>query len=267
MKIDRIVAYGCSFTAGQELGDAEILQIDVDVLDEMKRDGIITDNMRIYKTREIQEKCDELGLSLSWPSHLAKKIDIPYLNRGMLGTSLGDAVFRLTHDLEHGLIHDNDLIVIGATCPARFSALTENRFGHMAMITRMLGHASPFWPSKEIHEFMVRTWGTDNNIIWEYVKLLKYLDLLSDSLGGRIKMITPLHSWNHLIRFGYPNHMKWISNMKFKHLLDKDFCFAAAYGDTPHEETVHGWRHPKLKYHIKFADLVYDMLKDRNIIQ
>jgi hypothetical protein len=135
------------------------------------------------------------------------------------------------------------------------------------MITRMLGYTSPFWPSKQIHEFMVETWGTDNNIIWDHVKHLKYLELLSDSLGGRIKMVTTVFSWDHLVQIGYPSHMKWISNMQLKHLMDKDASFSLAYGDTPYEEATHGWGHPKLKYHIAFADLVYKMLEDRNIVQ
>jgi hypothetical protein len=53
--------------------------------------------------------------------------------------------------------------------------------------------------------------------------------------------------------------------------LDRDISFSKTYSDgydaEAFENAVHGWLHPKLEYHIKFADLVYDMLKDRNIIQ
>lgn len=264
MTIDRIVFYGCSFTAGQELGDAEILQIDGNVLDKVKRSRGALDAMAIYKTKEMQNRCDEHSLTLSWPTKLTKKMGVSCWNRAELGTSLEDVVYKLTYDIEHGLIQDNDLIIVGVTCPTRFSTLS-NRDNHM--VTRMLAYEKPFWPSKQIHEFMVRTWGTDNNIIWEHAKHLKHLDLLSDSLGGRIKMVTTVFSWEHLLQHSYPNRMSWLTDIQFKHLMGRDVSFSITYGDTPYREVSHGWGHPKVDYHIKFADLVYDMLKDRNIIE
>ena len=265
MKIGRIVSYGCSFTAGQELGDAEILQIDEDVLDKMKRDAGVLSGANIYKTKEMQNKCDELSLTLSWPSHLAKKINVPCWNRAVLGTSLGDAIYKLTYDLEHGHIKDDDLIIVGITCPTRFSTLIDNGY----MRTRMIAYQTPFWPSKDIHEFMIKTWGTDSNLIWEHAKHIKYLDLLSDSLGGRIKMVMTVFSWDHLLQHSYPNHISWMSDIQFKHLMDRDVCFTATYGNTAqdYEDAIHGWGHPKLKFHISFADVVYNMLHERNIIQ
>lgn len=264
MKIDRIVSYGCSFTAGQELGDAEILQIDVDILDKMKQDLGVLNGDAIYKTREMQKKCDAHSLTFSWPSHLAKKIDVSYWNRAHLGTSIADAVFRLTHDLEHGLIGDDDLIIVGVTCPTRFSTVTNRHDNYVE--TKMLS-LSKHWPSKEVHEFMVETWGTNNNIIWEHAKHLKYLDLLSDSLGGRIKMVTTVYSWNNMVQHSFPTQISWLSDIRFKHLLGRDVSFSDTYGDTPYEQASHGWGHPTAEYHIKFADLVYNRLKDGNIIQ
>jgi hypothetical protein len=263
MKIGRIVSYGCSFTAGQELGDAEILQIDVDVLDKRKVIAGVGNPDAIYQTREMQKKCDDHSLTFSWPTHLAKKIDVSCWNRAYLGTSLADAAFRLTHDIERGLIRDNDLIIVGVTCPTRFSFLSR---GDNHMITKMLA-VRKHWPSKEVYEFMVAKWGTNNNIIWEHAKHLKYLDLLSDSFGGRIKMVTTVYSWYNMLQHSFPPGISWLSNMRFKHLLGRDVSFSDTYGDTPYKQATHGWGHPKAEYHIKFADLVYNKLKDGNIIQ
>jgi hypothetical protein len=112
--MNRIVAYGCSYTAGSELADHLVDvnhdQIKINLgwsgwIDHCERQG------------HHMSSSEWLGRSmrLAWPAKLGKLKGWSVLNRAFPGSSLAWSVYQLELDLLKGLVSHADCVIVGVT--------------------------------------------------------------------------------------------------------------------------------------------------------
>lgn len=253
---DRVVAYGCSFTAGQELADSIVLNRSEDEIDEYKRKHGIHCYMDIYGTEEIRAKCNQESSKLSWPNYIAEKMNVPCINRAHFGTSVNEFIFNIERDLACGNITDTDLILVGMTTPVRFSWVSKNG----TIITKFIGDSR--WENfKDLNDALLDTWATDNNLMWEYIKHMRHLDLISRSLGGRLKMAMCVLSLD-VIKTNlseYSKYLPWLDQINFDNVLSPSVCMSNFTARNYISET-HGWGHPKVAVQKRFSEHIWSAL-------
>ena len=106
-KYKRLVVYGCSFTAGDELADALVLGMTEDEVDLLKRSGM--SRQELYG--KLHNECIRAGKTLTWARWLADHYNVPYSNRARGGGSLQQMVYRIERDYHNGITHEDDLVI------------------------------------------------------------------------------------------------------------------------------------------------------------
>lgn len=115
--VEKVIGYGCSFTAGDELCD-HIIHPDADQIKATR--GIMYWKDR-YGTLENRQKFKTISKEheLSWVGQLASNLNVPFENNAIGGYSLDSAIFRLEQDFYNHKITSNTLAVLGITNPWR----------------------------------------------------------------------------------------------------------------------------------------------------
>jgi len=126
----RIVAYGCSMTAGTELGDHHVLGKSIAEVDTLKR------SLGLQKWQQLELKYDlqTEGRRRSWPAHLARELQCEYLNLAQSGSSIDQCLLRMKNQLHN----EDDLIIVGLTYiqrALRFSEEQEHTAKHQDLET------------------------------------------------------------------------------------------------------------------------------------
>lgn len=257
---DRVVAYGCSFTAGQELADSIILNRPEDEIDQFKKRAGIHCYLELYGNEEVRHQCDKLSSQMSWVNLIAKKMNVPCENRAKLGTGINEFVFNIEKDLATGRITDRDLILVGLTSPSRFSWISD----HGVMLTKFIG--DPRWDhNKKLNDALIDTWATDNNLMWEYTKHMRHMNLISEKLGGRLKMVMCVISLKYMkVQLDkYSKYVPWLDSVELEHLLCPNVSMSTYIASDWH---THGWGHPKLDVHEKFAEHIWGELIGSEVV-
>lgn len=255
MKIDRIIAYGCSLTAGDELGDEYFFGPGIE---EMKK-KYFCDVEKCYGDK--WEELKKYNRTISWPNYVAEKLGVECVNRAQSGSNLGNVIFKILDDYYSNKITENDLILVGLSSPGRFFYFVE-LWGEVAEATSVFNYPEA-WPHPELCEVLLKYYVNDYNLMWEYCRDKHHLQLISNLLGNRVKMFSLL-SIEERWKKEFPDfdekypHLKHIDCQD--HLMRGTSIYDICEGD------VLGWNHPPLKYHIQFADLVYDELKRSGVI-
>jgi len=112
-KVTRIVAYGCSYTAGDEFLD---YQLNPDA-EKIKREKGIEAWFKIKESYDplLRKKLIEKQKLLAWPAILANKLQVELSNRSEGANSLPNILYQIEHDISEGLISDTDLVFVGLT--------------------------------------------------------------------------------------------------------------------------------------------------------
>lgn len=197
---NRIVAYGCSFTGGGELGDhfffpkksiAEVNQIKKKLGQEgfNQLPEVIKNTGPTYSEHK--------GKELAWPAVLADYFNVEYKNRAIGGSSLGHAIYHLETDmsrpdLDFGISPDADLIIVGLTHSNRWFWITHD--GHPQ---KPLVSGPDHWPSQKFYKEFLTYCSNSNNTLYNYIMNLKHLDLLSKSMGNRILIQPCMESFSN----------------------------------------------------------------------
>lgn len=259
-KYKKIVAYGCSFTAGDELGDAEGLGMTEDEVDTLKRSGIT--RRQLYGSSSIELRCGELGRHQSWVRWLSEKYSVPYSNRAVAGGSLQQMVFRIERDYRTGLIKDDDLVLVGVTSMFRWF-----QFNHSGKeLTWVFGY--PIGNIDQYNNVLIENYVNDYNILWTYYMHLNYLEMLSKQRNN-IKLFHALAPFSRERSFTIkdenlePSFRETIDSFKFTSFLNFDHGLAEVYSHLPPEEVTHGYGHPKVDIHKEFANLLYAWIEEK----
>lgn len=174
---DRIVAYGCSWTAGDELLDHEILGVSFSECNRLKREH---DSPNSFNEKyNIIEPC-AINRNASWAAQLAKLLNKPFENRAVGGSSMDHIYYNVYIDMIKGNITDRDLILVGLTSPNRFL-----QFIHKRAQSVLLGYP-PHWKD----EATLRLFTTicdDSYIVFSYFRTLVALNALKEHINIRIQ--------------------------------------------------------------------------------
>jgi len=120
----RVVGYGCSYTAGDEIADHLILNVSFEECKKLKKK--FSNQVEFYNHYNIVHQ-HEMLWSNSWAAQLANLINLPYLNRANPGSSMGHIYFDIYKDYVNKLISKDDLILVGITSPLRIMYWHEDR--------------------------------------------------------------------------------------------------------------------------------------------
>ncbi len=285
----RIVSYGCSFTAGSEITDHDIIGITEEELLLCARKNKYHGSHELYEhynvSAETKRQILQSNRSKAWPAYIAQHYNIPLLNRGRPGSSLSHATYSLLRDIHSNTILPTDLILVGITSPNRWFQFTSSGrefygvFGHG---WTFLDHPHA---TTNYRKELENNWYNGYNVIYNHYKEMQFLSNLSNTMNGQIKLcyaIRPNNSIKHLaptkpsanfIRKLFPSELssdeEEVGDFKFI-----DFCNSLlSYENFLESETslsdITGWKdtsrqyafgHPRVEFHKEFADILIDRI-------
>lgn len=275
MPYNRIISYGCSITAGQELTDHEFLNMSEEDLRAHVKKHNIKGPRALYESLNVSSKTvNDIRIhnaTKSWPNFIAQRFDKPLHNRGKPGTSISDAIYRILSDLHNSNIKNDDLILVGVTSPLRWFQFFENGDCGGGIF------GSPYngstWETKFPVEYKTQieqNWVNAHNILYTYLKELMILNALSDRLDGRLKLCYVFG------KYAFVSYM-FSEEMKQKNFSDFfDLCVSIlpthndinvmgltelSGGSVPGGKNHHVFGHPRIEYHEKYANLVIEKLE------
>lgn len=265
----RIISYGCSFTAGSELTDHEIIGMDEKDLFSYVEKNNIKGTHQLFEFLKIsEEKMHEIFASnaaTSWPNFISKHFNVPLANRAVPGTSLPHATYKLLNDLHYSAIEEDDLVIVGVTSPNRWFQFLEN--GDEGWGVFGIGWNTRF--NVEYQKKLEEHWFNEYNIIYSHFKELTFLSDLSDRLGGRIKLC---------YTFGNPDYLKHflskeLENPNFANFFDFSVKMCPTHNFinlTTSISDLAGWRddskhhvfgHPRVQFHKQFANILIEKME------
>lgn len=262
ISFDRIVAYGCSFTAGGELGDRYLLpDLDVETINHYKKD------MGIVKFNEISEViknggslyAEQKGRELAWPKKIADFFGVECINRAQGGGSQQLSIYLLEEDLSTGFIRDTDLILVGLTNKLRWFYLDNQGRYKKPLLS---GHNIYEWPSPLFFEEFVKHVSNNDNMTYAFFHTLKYLDLLSYQYGHKILMQPCINPTDLNYHGKISENIRPIVDFLSKdlyHVIDPYMTLEL----TP--KTTLPWGHPDESCHQKFADKIIMRLTEGSL--
>ena len=174
--ITTLAAYGCSYTAGAELGDHLILP----GAETIKRKQGFDNWWDLFTScvdAELKHTVNEHELYHAWPSQVARALGLVSCNRAQAATSLGLAVWRFEQDiLERRLDAKNTLFVFGVTTTDRVKLFAPTPVSTL----RLRGSANRL---KTWHEATIIDIFSDAYLLWNHLQLLSRLSVLAQQLG------------------------------------------------------------------------------------
>jgi hypothetical protein len=264
IKFDRIVAYGCSFTEGSELADFLIdPALPIAELDRRKREEKFNFYESYKHYKDIAPDITSIQKNLSWAKQLANKFGVGFENRAHGGNSMENVVFEIEKDLKSGFLTDTDFIVVGVTSPDRWMFFTPEGHAQRVMLSNGM-----FWPTIELYNEFILNVANDYYNLYHWYISLKFLDLLSDRLGGRLVQ--------QYIHGRYDDYKRWTKkpiNPKFVNILEEANSFNSvidynySLGNYIHwDNDTHGMHHPRIEFYKQFTDHIYKKLtKEQNV--
>ena len=268
--INRLRAYGCSHTAGEEISDHSLLWLSIEECNHHKSQSI---KKRIpwmeyeHNGKTIHQifydgpiNIDKLNKSKSFPAKLAEQLNLSdYVNKSHGGNSQMGIYNQIVSDHINGIINQNDLIVIGCTLPYRFLFLSNS-----------LNKSYQLSTMSEQHMREVLKWQPSETFIWNfYNSLLLIKNYIQTHNLNAIMIPTEASAINpaSISQSQYKNDINWDQTF-YKYVisvweqlrqsimitgkgLDN---FGSQYGDTP----LGHWLEST---HQKFADHIISKLK------
>ena len=176
--INRILAYGCSYTAGDEIMDHVVMGITFEECNKWKREYLNNRLSSVAYTSKFKTDFkiawnDPLHRNSSWAAQLAKIANLPFENRAMNGSGLDEQYLKIYHDYENGLILDSDLVLIGLTSMNRMID-----FRLKEKITTLISKNIP----NDVGSRLLLELYNDDYIVYHYFKSLSLLNNLSSKM-------------------------------------------------------------------------------------
>lgn len=145
IKFNRIVAYGCSYTAGDESTDwdCDVMRYNkymtVSEIDRLKTSLSLFDFYEKYCPFDFWQRA-QIYRKHSYASQLANMFSASIDNRAHSGNSNWSTIVNIENDIVKGNIHSNDLVLIGMTTghrqfwPDPFEYAKPDGFNHIFSI-------------------------------------------------------------------------------------------------------------------------------------
>ena len=177
--VNKVAAYGCSFTAGQELPDEQF----INNAEKKKRKMGWLNFVKKFKHIIHSDEYLKEAKNLAWPKYVADAYGVEYHNNALGGSSLESVCQHLTLDLNRKIIDSNTLILIGLTNINRWvhhSNNTENHF--LSSMLTVFYNGDLKNPASAYSVVM-----TDAKLLHYYYSGLEYLELLAQKHNLNIK--------------------------------------------------------------------------------
>lgn len=251
----RIVAYGCSYTAGDEIADHLILNTTFKECNVLKKQ--YKEQWLFYHAYNLyEESAKKLMGNLSWAGQLANLCNLPFENRSQPGSSLDHIYVKIYSDYINNFIDRNDLILVGITSPGRISFWNKHTLDSMTIVN----YIEHYKKLDKQSQMAISELFDDNIILLNYFLNLQNLSNLKNILDIRLQVMlthnTPGHknfmySINNEINGIIIDMCKKIDNILVREVgLDNHFAHTIGFC---------GYGHPPLESHTYLAQLIYKM--------
>jgi hypothetical protein len=159
----RLVAYGCSLTAGTELGDHIAMDISIDECNELKRKV----PLKQWRRFEKQYKLEQAGYYRSWAGHLSNHLALELDNRGVGSASIDQCLLRMKNSLHNS----EDLVIVGLTYIQRaliFNHSTYSVIKHQDLETACWNYYRAIEQMIPYVHWFVQVADTKSSTAWKY---------------------------------------------------------------------------------------------------
>jgi len=179
---NRIVAFGCSWTAGDELNDHKILNLNYEKCKELKIKNGLSGfyNLRNDDNITYQELIKDQkhkNLNSSWAAKLAKNLDLDFLNLAKGGTGIDEHFLEMFKFFQKDF-RKGDLILLGLTQYTRILKWPSNDTYTTALTNlNYLGKVP-----KEVVKWNLEYLWSYNNFIVNYLKTVENILNLNDNV-------------------------------------------------------------------------------------
>lgn len=265
VEFEKIVAFGCSYTAGFETRDHVFFNISDSEMDRIKKNKKETNGFNFYSSLGLGDdgwnKLCDYNKEGSYVKFLADKFSVSWENFAEPGSSLEFSIWKLEEYLINNR-HSNDLIIVGVTCPNRLMYLIEDKDNKTRPLHLQL-NTNFIWPDDDFYNTYITTLGTSKNLVWKYYFQLKYLDMLNNKLGNRLLLVpmqTHPANWIDILDDSFPNRteIKELTSI----IPDCIDNYSNMLENPTKNSKVHPFLHPKLSVHQEFAENIYTLLMD-----
>lgn len=255
--IERIIAYGCSWTAGSELLDHVHMGVSFDECNSIKQ-SYMTNGKNLQDMHKFIEKyningADQLNRDNSWAGLLARRLNKPFINRAQGGAGLDQIYFKLYNDYLTGDILSTDLVLVGLTTPYRVIRFTDN--GIVGSL--ILGHSMRADNPDDVS--LIKLFN-DEFAVFHYFKTVKLLHALSDKINIRLQpMVFDINPYGERFRYTLQMSRAFVESIwedcKGIVLLPDDYL-RDVMGNGKIKQC--GFGHQPLESHIELSDKMYN---------
>lgn len=243
----KIIAYGCSYTAGAELLDHKL------PIYEHKSRLKIPQWYRLIEKKNLTSKYKELddeAKYLAWPAQLAKILNLDMVNNGVKGGSNGLSVWKLMHDIELNRINNDDLVLVGLTTLHRDMDFVTPRQSPSppSFVLPNRPDLVKFYP----HELL----------LWKFIQDLTMLQQIKQQLNNRLFVVCMMQSLDYIDPNSGILNQKLYSQMLqkiFKSDLFLDSNLSLIYPGVKYHEHMH----PTIDAHIRLSSRLSRILSQK----
>jgi hypothetical protein len=258
--INRVVAFGCSYTSGEEL-----LYHELGELDEYRKNTLNDPRLffqKISKDKSAQNLLSAIRvkqLEVAWPAKLAKLLEVECVNFAEVGNSMDKILWQIEKKKLEKFFRPGDLILVGATNPYRNVFFKDHAPMSFQLPSLYWGVSSyligvdeignsDVVVSKDIDKHLVH-WFNNDRIVWDYLKSLKVLQFLNINIVNAMS---------------YTDIQVKKYNIELFNKMTKEIQYLQSNSmDTfANKEDYHVWGHPKEIVHERFAESIYTILKN-----
>lgn len=222
---NRVVSYGCSFTAGGELLDHELLPD----AEEFKKIHGSKHFIDVFGKERQDPNFLKKQNSLAWPGRLAESLGVELTNNALDGSSLQAQMYYFERDFD--TFKKDDLIVFGVPRWKRdcyFEPDWEEG-------SDLISYISPI---------------RRKNMFWNWLQYLHRLVVLSEKTESKVLLFL-MHK-----RKLWPLETDVIFKKYFTELYNHENFRSERIWDFGDDTEVHANGHPKKEVHDRFADYI-----------
>ena len=259
--IKRIVAFGCSYTAGEELlynqlGDLDDYRKSTShdprlFFQKLSKDLVAQETLKVIRSEQ---------LKLAWPAKLAALLNVDHVNFAEVGNSMDKILWQIEKKKLEKFFLPGDVILVGATNPDRnvfFKDTGPMSFQlpslHWNTEESLIGVDSignvDVVINRDVDKQLLQ-WFTDDRIVWDYLKSLKALTSLGVGIVNAMYCDLDLNvqSYNVEIFKNIKDSIQYLQSNSMDSFAEKNDYLL--------------WGHPNEQVHQRFAESIYEILRE-----
>ena len=280
----RLVSFGCSHTAGDELSDHTFLGMDWNVYHNECRalhndrkldtnEKILAVEKKYWSDSKLIDARIKANRNLSWSSWLSKRLDLPHVNISKGGSAMSHIFYDIVDRYHHHSIHPTDIIVIGMTHVQRYVTFRSKVKSIFQRKNSSFAHSTNIHSPYNLYNQQTNDFYNLEKLVWEYYNTLKQIEQFGQQNNLTI-MLLPVTGQQELDPFHpdwlceskdmpiFNTHAKWCWKTLQKTIMVTNKGLEEFNGTRLHS----GFGHYVLQTHQDYADHVYEKIIQRKII-